>query len=135
MRLEYLGGGMGVPIGLGDGKEKLQLEPPVPHFHSRAFERADAEQRRLRTELLEITTDSRRFGDYLAVVELEHRHGLERIENAEGHRLLVQTGQIHVDHRHGHSLFRQEDADAPRVGITVMGWTAPLPTSMCQDAL
>ncbi len=30
----------------------------------------DGEQRRLRTELLEITTNSRRFGDDLAVVEL-----------------------------------------------------------------
>ena len=43
IRLENFGGGMDVPISLGDGVEKLQLQPPVPHFDARAFERADAE--------------------------------------------------------------------------------------------
>jgi hypothetical protein len=114
--LEDFGGRVGVPTGLRDCVEKLHLQPAVPHFDARAFERADAEQGRRRMQLLEITTNCRRFGDHFAVVELKRRYGLERIENREGRRLVLQAGQIHVDGRHRHSLFRQEDAHAPGIG-------------------
>jgi hypothetical protein len=50
--LENLGGGAGVTIGLGDGVEKLLLQPRVPHFDARVFERADAEPQRRRMKLL-----------------------------------------------------------------------------------
>ena len=104
--LVNLGGRVGVPIGLGDGVEKLQLKPPVPHFDARAVERADAKQWLRRMKLLETTTNCGRFGNHFAVAQLERRHGPERIENVEGRRLVLQAGQIHVDGRHGHSLFR-----------------------------
>ena len=77
---------------------------------------AGAEQRRLGMELLEIAADRDRFGDDRAVVELERRHALQRVDRGIGGDLCASLPEIDLLGRHRDALFGQEHLDPPGIG-------------------
>ena len=82
-------GGVQMPEDLRDGKEKIELGAPVPHFDLRDFERCAAEKRRLRVQRLEIAANRNRLRNRRAIVQDQNRHALDRIERGEFRRLAA----------------------------------------------
>src|SRR5205814_1434849 len=75
-----------------------------------------AEQWRLGMERFEIAADRDRLGNDRAVIELQGRHPLQRIDRGIGGRLVRQFAQIDLLGRHRDPLFRQEDLDPAGIG-------------------
>src|SRR5262245_17007041 len=101
---------------MGDRKQEMQLEPPVPHLDARHLERAAPEQRRLRLQRLEVAADCDRLRDHRAVIEDQRRHPHDRIDRGEGVRFLLHGAEIDRLDRHLDPLLRQKYPRAPRIG-------------------
>src|SRR6185295_11205063 len=67
--LHLLHGWMRVAKDVRHRRQKMLLDPTLPHLDARDLERAAAEQRRLGLQLLEIAADRDRLGDHRAIVE------------------------------------------------------------------
>ena len=102
-------------VGVGDMDEKIQFEPPLPHFHPGAFQRSGSKQRRGRVEMLEIAADGDGFSDDLAVIEHQRRGPAQRVHGRIGGRAMLLRADINRNRRHAQALFAEENAHAARV--------------------
>ena len=82
-----------VPIGLRDRVEKLRTPAAVPHFDPARRGRRGRITLRLGMKLLEIAADRDRFGNDLAVVQLERGHGLETVDRGIGRAFSDRAGR------------------------------------------
>jgi hypothetical protein len=99
---------------LGDRNKKAPLQVPAPHLDHRPRQRRGAEQVRLRTKLLDVTTDRDRFVDPRPIVELRDGYGLERVERREFGALVLQTAEIDLNARNRDAFLSKKNADAAR---------------------
>jgi hypothetical protein len=104
---------------VGDGEKEIEFEPAIPHFDLDDLPRTPAEQRRLGSNLLEITADRDGFGNDGAVIENENRHLLQRIDRGKAFRLVLQGANVDLLLGDLHAFLGKENPDAARVGRAV----------------
>jgi hypothetical protein len=93
-----------------------QFDPPRPHVHLGDIVRAVPEQRGLRMQRLEISTDRDALGQHATIVERQRGRLAIGVHREERRRLVLRLGYRHLHHRDAHLLFGEEDPDAARVG-------------------
>lgn len=100
---------------IGNRGHAFELAMALPFLDRAHLVGIAPEQTRLGMYRLEIAADRDGLGDAAAVVELQHRHGGERIDGEKFGLELFGLAQIDLHHRHFDAFLGEKDADAARV--------------------